>query len=219
MTPSQLPETDCHHLLRNEILSNLAEPLPPICYSLAWDWQFCGITKNGIKKISQLAYNNALENREKRVTSLAIHETCLLRLANRLSHSNKNNLSKDDIQTILGILPTLKKIFNIHKKSYKKAKQSDDIEIIDKNSYSKDGEPKCSICRYELSNHYMLLTPESSFGFCMRCYLSEQYRESKKVKRHLREKNDNTLKLCHYYMPLQREKTMINTLKDYALNE
>lgn len=211
---SQLPKTDCHHSLRKDILLSSPGCVSPICISVAWDWQFLGSTEQGIDKYSQLVFNIGLENQQKKVPSLAIHVTCLLRLADNLSNLDRANLTNDNITIILGILPTIEKILHFHKRIFEKAGQSEEVEIIQNCSYSVDGEPNCSICHYELPNHYMVLSERNKFRFCLQCYDSLEYRKNKKVKSHLNNKKDRTLKLCYSYMPLEREESVYNTLKE-----
>lgn len=109
MMYQELDPHDCHFNLRNDILRNI-QCTNSICVSLAWDWQFNGITKDGVDKISRSVHTAMLENRKSCTQSLAVHETALLRLAKHLITYVSNPPLTTECEMLAGILPTLRNI-------------------------------------------------------------------------------------------------------------
>ena len=136
MAPSKLPEMDCHHVLRNAVLSSKQERTEDICCSIAWDWMFKGVTSEGInREISSILECSRL-NRQHNLQSLAIPETTLLFLAKKtialhtissgpissflpfLTSSRTCDRFAPDAMTVLrGILPSLQYVVNRHSTS------------------------------------------------------------------------------------------------------
>ena len=142
MAPSKLPETDCHHALRNIIVSSKEEPTGYMCCSLAWDWMFKGVTSDGInREVSSILECSRL-NRQHELQSLAIPETTLLFLAKKnialhkvssgpisaflpfSTSSHANDRFAPDAMTVLrGILPSLQYVVKRHSSSVAQCEQ------------------------------------------------------------------------------------------------
>ena len=93
LAPTSLPETDCHHDLRHEILQKKADLSEDICFSIAWDWMFKGVTSEGINREVSGILECARLNREHHLQSLAIPETSLLFLAKDKIAKHELNLN------------------------------------------------------------------------------------------------------------------------------
>eukprot|EP00571_Detonula_confervacea_P000867 CAMPEP_0172328380 /NCGR_PEP_ID=MMETSP1058-20130122/60322_1 /TAXON_ID=83371 /ORGANISM="Detonula confervacea, Strain CCMP 353" /LENGTH=2122 /DNA_ID=CAMNT_0013045493 /DNA_START=119 /DNA_END=6484 /DNA_ORIENTATION=+ len=142
LAPSSLLETDCHHDLRNEILQSKKQPIEDVCFSIAWDWMFKGVTSEGINREVSGILECARLNQEHGLQSLAIPETTLLFLAkeNIAKHLLKSETSatnslfamdiplrptrrdipEPDAETVLrGILPSLQYVVSRHNASVK----------------------------------------------------------------------------------------------------
>lgn len=137
LAPSALPDTDCHSDLRNQVLQTKEKPTEDICFSVAWDWMFKGVTSDGInREVSGILECSRL-NREHHLQSLAIPEASLLFLAKeniaKYRTESKNGAStaslfqlaipqhpsversEPDAATVLqGILPSLHYVVNRH---------------------------------------------------------------------------------------------------------
>lgn len=50
LATSELPQSDCHHILRNQIIRDKELEGVDVCISIAWDWMYRGVTKNGINQ-------------------------------------------------------------------------------------------------------------------------------------------------------------------------
>ena len=76
LAPQALQETDCHYDLRNEVLQTKENgQQEDLCFSIAWDWMFKGVTSDGInREVSSILECSRL-NREHELASLAIPET------------------------------------------------------------------------------------------------------------------------------------------------
>lgn len=134
-----LPETDCHHDLRNTILASKQQLTEDICCSIAWDWMYKGVTSDGINREISSILECARLNRQHDLQSLAIPETSLLFLAMEniamlptppdtisliLSSFTVNTQTCDrfipDPLTVLrGILPSLQYVVSRHSSSVK----------------------------------------------------------------------------------------------------
>ncbi|KAL7537548.1 hypothetical protein ACHAXR_007900, partial [Thalassiosira sp. AJA248-18] len=91
LAPLALTETDCHSDLRNEVLEQKELPAEDICFSVAWDWMFKGVTADGINREVSGILECARLNRGHDLQSLAIPETSLLFLA-------KQNIAKHQVE-------------------------------------------------------------------------------------------------------------------------
>jgi hypothetical protein len=150
LSPTLLPEHDCHAKMREKVLSQFNEKQLldlSICISIAWDWTFRGLTAEAIHCELSSMFQCAALNQEHRAQSLAIPETCLLHAAKVLlarvkpldqpidnGHSllrfasqnfplNSSTLPEQDALTVLkGILPSLSMVVSRHKTSVDEAK-------------------------------------------------------------------------------------------------
>ena len=143
LAPAVLQDTDCHYELRNDVLETKESMTEDLCFSIAWDWMFKGVTSEGInREVSSILECSRL-NREHDLASLAIPETTLLFLAkeniakyqlevkasnpvgkslfamNIPSHQPASK-SEPDAKTVLqGILPSIQYVVNRHNSSVK----------------------------------------------------------------------------------------------------
>lgn len=110
MAPSQLPEQDCHANLRQEFLASLTaeekEPCSFNCVSIAWDYQFTGITSDGIHKELKDTLECANMNRLGKRKSLGIPETCVLKMAEQLAPETATQVSQQSIFVPVGCSKT-----------------------------------------------------------------------------------------------------------------
>ncbi len=128
LAPSILHVTDCHYELRNAILQAKVQPTEDICFSIAWDWMFKGVTSEGInREVSSILECSRL-NRQHLMQSLAIPETALLFLAkeniskNRIESKSGAGISPfargrfgpDSLTVLRGILPSLEYVVTRH---------------------------------------------------------------------------------------------------------
>lgn len=133
LAPSVLDQTDCHFKLRNEVLQTKENSQQEdLCFSVAWDWMFKGVTSDGINREVTSILECSRLNQQHDLASLAIPETTLLFLAkeniarhmleavntstttkslftmNIPTHSPRDSKSEPDAKTVLrGILPSL----------------------------------------------------------------------------------------------------------------
>ena len=125
LAPSPLPPTDCHAVQRQLLLDSKEDGKgEDICFSIAWDWMFKGVTSEGInREVSGIVECSAL-NQVQKLQSFAVPETALLFLAQKciakILSSPKSlfkidfparaqlNASEPDAKSVLrGILPSL----------------------------------------------------------------------------------------------------------------
>ena len=100
LAPSPLPPTDCHAMQRQMHLDSKKDGKgEDICFSIAWDWMFKGVTSEGInREVSGIVECSAL-NQGHQLQSLAVPVTSLLFLAKENSAKVKpkpKNLFKID---------------------------------------------------------------------------------------------------------------------------
>jgi hypothetical protein len=95
LAPSTLHETDCHYELRRRVLRTKEEPTEDICFSIAWDWMYKGVTSEGINREVSTILECSRLNRQHLLQSLAIPETTLLFLA-------KESIAKYRIESMTG---------------------------------------------------------------------------------------------------------------------
>lgn len=141
LSPTALFETDCHFELRNAILNSKDQPTEDICFSVAWDWMFKGVTDEGINREVSSIFECSRLNREHYLPSLAIPETSLLFLAKESIAKNRTEQergtsnplfgmsipppkktwsSEPEALTVLsGILPSLQYVVNRHSSAVK----------------------------------------------------------------------------------------------------
>lgn len=87
-----LPESDCHWDLRNQVLEEKGgSHESSTCLSVAWDWMFKGVTRDGINNEVSSILECSRINQKRHLASLAVPETCLLFLA-------KENIAKHELK-------------------------------------------------------------------------------------------------------------------------
>ncbi|KAL9178436.1 hypothetical protein ACHAXT_003766 [Thalassiosira profunda] len=146
LAPVPLPRTNCHADLRQEILRTKEDKTEDLCFSVAWDWMFKGVTSEGINREVSSVLECAKLNREHKVQSLGIPETALLFLAKesiakhpvtstpdplfsmgsqeRPAHAS----SEPDAETVLrGILPSLQYVVGKHSAVVERSQKQSEI--------------------------------------------------------------------------------------------
>ena len=84
LSPFALPSFDCHAELRAQVLQESKTPwVEQRCMSVAWDWEFKGVTAEGINRELVSTLECSKLNREHNVQSLAVPETSILFMARR----------------------------------------------------------------------------------------------------------------------------------------
>jgi hypothetical protein len=81
MTLHELPRDDCHYEARRSIIQNEQVNAERLCVSVAWDWNFIGLTERGIYREVTTNLESTVLNRLRGVRSLAIPEFSVLEAA------------------------------------------------------------------------------------------------------------------------------------------
>jgi len=183
LAPSPLPPTDCHAMQRQMHLDSKKDGKgEDICFSIAWDWMFKGVTSEGInREVSGIVECSAI-NQVQKLESLAVPDTALLFLAQKCIAKVKSrskslfkmdfptraplNASEPDAKAVLrGILPSLEYTVRRHEVAMESSTRSSDVKIEkrpdtwrDPMHYSIDPygneDYVCIGCGVELSNVY-----------------------------------------------------------------
>jgi len=100
----QLPSSDCHHALRKELHASLESTSPDcfLCYSVAWDWMYRGVTSEGICREVTATLECATLNRHHENQSLAIPELALLQIARTETPAAVNPARNQDLCKLYG---------------------------------------------------------------------------------------------------------------------
>jgi len=143
-TPSSnmLPETDCHYLLRSELLETIRE-LPDLSWGISWKWMNRGVTALGVHKEVSHSIDAALMNRKCGRRSLATPELSLLQMARELAPfemkkrplfgffpsstklpSYQEEKQRRNLDTLRGLLPSLRSVVNEHIQVMQRTKAS-----------------------------------------------------------------------------------------------
>lgn len=208
MTSSQLPPTDCHCTLRSEILQSPDTPMIlPICFSIAWDWQYCGITREKIYQYSEIVRDIALENRKHKLRTLGLLETSLYRWASNILRSSV--LSDEHCITLAGIQPTLEKMYEFHKRVIHDVEHSGYCDTF-VCSLHQEPVDRCNLCKYELSNHFLRTKTEPIQRYCLWCYDENKIKYAKKKAN----KGCRPLLLCFMFKSLKNESKMLESIRD-----
>lgn len=110
LSTSPLKNDDCHHVLRQQLVGSIVNS-EQLCFSIAWDWVFKGVTNEGINaEISSCLECSSL-NRDQQVQSLASPETALLFLAKENIAKHKS-ASTHDSKSLIHCRPT--PVLNMH---------------------------------------------------------------------------------------------------------
>lgn len=100
LSPFALPPADCHADLRAAVLERSENPsIEETCVSVAWDWEYKGVTSEGINREMVSTLECAKLNREyDDAESLAIPETCILFMARRCvsEYERQSGVPQDD---------------------------------------------------------------------------------------------------------------------------
>lgn len=207
LSPVELPQTDCHHDLRKDIMPTL-DPSKLLCVSIAWDWMFKGVTSEGINREVSSILECARLNQHHKIQSLAIPETALLFLArlNITKHDQSISCNESDCvpdaKTVLrGILPGLTYVVHKHNSAAKScqnwkptsgsheqvnintkpnAKENSDLFALDPYGSS---DYFCQICMEELSNVYMHCDGcekllAKDYNICVTCHSEGHYKNT-----------------------------------------
>ena len=118
MAYEELPEDDCHYLLRKDILKHdgLIGKEPEYHVSLAWDWLNSGYTEEQIASNASTLLARSMSNRKTKVKSLALYETCVFQAFKELA-CDKYTPNDTEKKLMMGTLPVLKKIVEFNKKT------------------------------------------------------------------------------------------------------
>jgi hypothetical protein len=169
LSDSKLPESDYHHNLRNTLLSSIGTPKPSfICISLAWDWQFCGITRGYIQQYSKFNSETALRYQERNESIIGLHEIFVQHCAGKLDA--KSTLTSKEIKILACIMPTLKEILELDRDLYDIAKNSSPTsknvpcDIQDTHSTCLGDSVRCIGCNFELYNHQVRRRVQRNYG-------------------------------------------------------
>lgn len=234
MSNQQLQPNDCHYTQRQAVLKHLEPTELNYCVSLAWDWSFRGTTQYGIDKLLSSTLSAALFNREHNLPSLGIPERSTFCLGRKLKSKSNPMSMKEKKKISAGILPTLKSIREFYDHAIVEVLENGVTNhgfraiggeaaaniiryvCLDLCSYRSlsiqeqgDPDPKCSICSYELSNHYIVKkTPKKNVTLiCLRCIVSGECRVTN-------QKKAPTLFLCYTIMSQEREQKILNTISE-----
>ena len=201
LSPVELPETDCHHDLRKDILPTL-DHSKLLCVSIAWDWMFKGVTSEGINREVSSILECARLNQRHKLQSLAIPEVALLFLAESFTAEHDQQTTGDssfpDTKTVLrGILPGLSYVVHRHASAVLSSRRKRKVAINSRPNAEEDpsqygidpygnGDFLCRICMEELSNVYMhcdgcenLL--KKDFNICVACHSEGGYKISRQM--------------------------------------
>ena len=101
VTKLPLPVPDCHHDLRKELLDNGVSI--PLCVSVAWDWQYLGVSPEGINRevASSLECQNLIDTKQNR-RCLAIPRACLLQMGKSLFFMRDALKTRNDSVSSIG---------------------------------------------------------------------------------------------------------------------
>lgn len=189
----------------------MKQTFSPICFSLAWDWYFKGITEQFIAHQSKMVHRIALQNRDKKMGCLDFHEGTIARFAARVYKDYIQSpweLPWHIIATTRGILPTFQEIVEFHNSVYNEANGMEEFDVI-KDAYAADNlSTMCYECMYELTNHYIVYNRR---GYCLRCYKDDRIVKHKTTGR--KRQQLIFMVLCHLKTPIEEEKEILNGLK------
>ena len=227
MTDNTLPESDCHHNLRQRKLNELRQlhghnmPID-VCFSIAWDWLYPGhdaeLTKKWFKHMMDIIKSRRKEN----MSYNCLLETSVRYCANALWRKTAEQLTTREMTMLNGILPVLRNLYDRSKKAYTKAKKDPRLDIDWEISHVIDVD-RCSVCQYELFNHHIRRRcfegdDESEYNanalaYCLWCYNQWEFMHVKKCDEK-KESSDNKLfVLCHSSVSLSDEKKILDQIK------
>eukprot|EP00986_Skeletonema_menzelii_P003949 scaffold1293_cov139-Skeletonema_menzelii.AAC.4 len=143
LSTSSLHVTDCHHDLRQTLQESIGST-EQLCFSIAWDWMFKGVTSEGINRELSSILECVRLNSAHSLQSLAIPETALLFLAKEnvakhsttskndstsliqgrsLSVEGKAGLEPDPMTVLRGILASLQYVVHRHNSAVRLSKE------------------------------------------------------------------------------------------------
>lgn len=148
MSDAELARRDCHYHLRLALLALLGDTNPEdfLCFSIAWDWMYRGVTSEGVCREAVATLECASLNRLHMKQSLAIPELALLQMARTMTPVPGNpardhrlsklaftvSQSKIDYEGYMpsadvilrGILPALRYVVDQHASAIEKAEDT-----------------------------------------------------------------------------------------------
>jgi hypothetical protein len=207
MRHSELLESDCHYPLRNDILRSSGAQPEGVAISVAWDWQFTGITQKYSKEYNERIRQKKVSTKLEKKTILALHESTVIRCAQTIikDYKKTNNISDINYAILHGIVTTLAAVVANEKDLYIKFQSDPDIEYYPHSNTSTT--TTCMTCNCELANHYVW-GRENQEQLCMNCY-----DEKEKFDR-VGMKNDNhSYLLCYNIMNLDDELKLLENVK------
>lgn len=142
LSTSSLYVTDCHHDLRQNLRESIGST-EQLCFSIAWDWMFKGVTSEGINREFSSILECVRLNSAHNLQSLAIPETALLFLAKEnvakynaekndslsliqgrsLSREGMSRLKPDPMTVLRGILTSLQYVVHRHNSAVRMSKE------------------------------------------------------------------------------------------------
>ena len=144
MSLNELPSDDCHYEARRAMIQTEKLESERLCVSVAWDWNFLGISEHGIYREVTVNLESTILNRLRGVRSLAIPEFSVLEAARHfakpacrpstidflpscefraLEHCHRASNVSEREKTIVcrGILPVLRYVVTEHTKAMDEA--------------------------------------------------------------------------------------------------
>ena len=105
--PDEIVANDCHYALRSALVKDIGTTNLPTTVSIAWDWQYLGVTKNGIHRetTSMLESQFIVDSQPDNLTSLATSQAALLALGSHIFPTDARHR-----ELASGIWPALKYI-------------------------------------------------------------------------------------------------------------
>jgi hypothetical protein len=203
MSTQELEVTDCHATLRAELLGKVPLRKEQVCFSIAWDWMYRGVTERGIAREVAAVMTCASLNRLRSIKSLGAVETVLLHLSRAVcdreeAHEGEHPYQPSKKVICRGIVPGLQLVVQEHKSMMEVARANtktegtrdllEFVEITDADrdpiaspidAYGRDY--TCRKCLRELSNIYCHCTGCESlfnvdYNLCVGCHDAQEYK-------------------------------------------
>jgi hypothetical protein len=198
LAAQQLPQEDCHHKLRTNLLAEVNFKVQPTAISIAWDWNFMGSSKEGIENEITYCKNATTLNGHLKRPSLATPDLCILRWIQALcSDCNKTETisengctnSQNIINRLGGLYSQMKALlkkeiatFSIvsNNKNNKKLHQFHTSDEADLKFDPDSSDYSCKLCFKELPNTYYNCNGcnnilHKDYNICNSCYSREAY--------------------------------------------
>ena len=201
LTLDVLPDTDVHESLRKTLVKGLSNTRLDFCVSIAWDWMYTGCTEDSQQR--ELAH--VMQKPRATKSTLALPETCLLRMAEVYSCSSnhkyqgKCTLIKAPLEELIAKHTA---ILNARYESQICTTEADvTMEYVVLSGRDPMGNNYlCTVCSRELSNIYhecdgcfRLLSED--YYLCDECYINNKNEHH----RHNLTQSHNYSSINHYF--------------------